>query len=270
MGMTRLGLGKEVIKTWIQTGYAEIVRLAKRRSLRLELCLDNVERTGRDTRDKATACASCESGCTPVSETLQKCEGTTKGVTSGPITLLAVHLFRVDGIALPRKAGNQVVWVSSRRKRLVWCGRACDGPGPSTRSLSGWVQRVNSAATKGRTRRAPSVMITCVWLAVSRVEAANFSFLFHPPESCRGPRRGLYVSFYHWVQGLRWWTGQAIAVMLVLLPLYKTSTRGSITSEDSACARLDVVSSKMFCHVTRLHSRIWHSVCLGLPLDSAR
>ena len=49
-------------ETWIQTGYAEIVRLAKRRSLRLELCLDNVERTGRDTRDKATACASCEGG----------------------------------------------------------------------------------------------------------------------------------------------------------------------------------------------------------------
>jgi hypothetical protein len=31
---------------------------AKHRSLRLELCLDNVERTGRNTRDKATACAS--------------------------------------------------------------------------------------------------------------------------------------------------------------------------------------------------------------------
>jgi len=56
---------------WIQTGYAEIVRLAKRRSLRLELCLDNVERTGRDTRGKATACASCEGGCSPVSDIRQ-------------------------------------------------------------------------------------------------------------------------------------------------------------------------------------------------------
>ena len=42
------------------TGYAEIVRLAKRRSLRLELCLDNVKRTGGDTRGESTACTSCE------------------------------------------------------------------------------------------------------------------------------------------------------------------------------------------------------------------
>lgn len=41
------------------TGYAEIVRLAKCRSLRLELCLDNVERTGCDTRCETTARASC-------------------------------------------------------------------------------------------------------------------------------------------------------------------------------------------------------------------
>lgn len=71
--MSRLGLGKENDERLnIQTGYAEIVRLAKRRSLSLELCLDNVERTGRDARDKATACASCESGCTPVSENTAK------------------------------------------------------------------------------------------------------------------------------------------------------------------------------------------------------
>ena len=54
--------GKRNDETWIQTGYAEIVRLAKRRSLRLELCLDDVERTGRNTRDEATACASYEGG----------------------------------------------------------------------------------------------------------------------------------------------------------------------------------------------------------------
>jgi hypothetical protein len=43
-----------------QTGYAEIVRLAECRSLRLELRLDNVERTGRNTRGETTARASCE------------------------------------------------------------------------------------------------------------------------------------------------------------------------------------------------------------------
>jgi hypothetical protein len=41
-----------------QTGYAEIVRLAECRSLRLELCLDNVERTGRNTRGETAARAS--------------------------------------------------------------------------------------------------------------------------------------------------------------------------------------------------------------------
>ena len=45
-----------------QTGYAEIVRLAECRSLRLELRLDDVERTGRNTRGETAARASCERG----------------------------------------------------------------------------------------------------------------------------------------------------------------------------------------------------------------
>lgn len=60
---TELGLGQQRCnneKRVLLTGYAEIVRLAERRSLRLELCLDNVERTGRDTRGETTASASCE------------------------------------------------------------------------------------------------------------------------------------------------------------------------------------------------------------------
>ena len=51
-----------------QTGYAEIVRLAQCRSLRLELCLDNVERTGRNTRGETAARASCDEG--PIGEQL--------------------------------------------------------------------------------------------------------------------------------------------------------------------------------------------------------
>ena len=43
-----------------QTGYAEIVGLAECRSLRLELRLDNVERTGRNTRGETAARASCD------------------------------------------------------------------------------------------------------------------------------------------------------------------------------------------------------------------
>jgi hypothetical protein len=50
-----------------QTGYAEIVRLAECRSLRLELRLDDVERTGRNTRGETTARASCERGV-PIGE----------------------------------------------------------------------------------------------------------------------------------------------------------------------------------------------------------
>lgn len=45
---------------WVneQTGYAEIVRLASGRSLRLKLRLYNVEGAGRDARNEATTCAS--------------------------------------------------------------------------------------------------------------------------------------------------------------------------------------------------------------------
>ena len=42
------------------TGDAEIVRLASRRSLRLKLCLDNVEGASRDARNETTAGASWE------------------------------------------------------------------------------------------------------------------------------------------------------------------------------------------------------------------
>ena len=56
-GMSELGLGDN---EWVNelTGYAEIVRLASGRSLRLKLRLYNVEGAGRDARNEATACAS--------------------------------------------------------------------------------------------------------------------------------------------------------------------------------------------------------------------
>ena len=84
-----------------QTGYAEIVRLAECRSLRLELCLDNVERAGRNTCGETAARTSCEDR---ISRQQPQGEG------DGPIMLLAVHFFRVDGIAPPRRSGDQVVW----------------------------------------------------------------------------------------------------------------------------------------------------------------
>jgi hypothetical protein len=90
-----------------QTGYAEIVRLAECRSLRLELCLDNVERASRNTRSETAARTSCEDRISKAGA-ITKEWGGKEG--DGPIMLLAVHFFRVDGIAPPRKSGDQVVW----------------------------------------------------------------------------------------------------------------------------------------------------------------
>jgi len=114
--MMRLEWGKKIKRNGeLQTGYAEIVRLASCRSLRLELCLDNVERTCRNARDEATACASWEGG---LSDLLSRVWVETTG---GPIMLLAVHFFRVDCIALPRQSGERGCMCQFRKERFLWC-----------------------------------------------------------------------------------------------------------------------------------------------------
>lgn len=132
-------------------------------------------------------------------------------------------------------------------------------------------QRLNSAATATQAQGPPEHssqtprpgMITCCspWLRIfsSKVGYRQNHLGFR---AALVGERCVCVSYYHWVQGLRWWTrGQAITVMLVLLLLYKTSTRGSITSEDSARVRLD----ECFGMSLGCTFRIWHSVCLSLP-----
>ena len=74
--------------------------------MRLELCLDNVERTCRDARDEATACASWGEGVTGERFNVKGVGRNDPKGGGGPITLLAVHFFRVDGIALPRHSGE--------------------------------------------------------------------------------------------------------------------------------------------------------------------
>jgi len=98
---------RALMKRGGQTGYAEIVGLAECRSLRLELRLDNVERTGRNTRGETAARASCDEDL--IGEQLLQRVGKASGC-DGPIMLLAVHFCRVDGIAPPRRSGDQVVW----------------------------------------------------------------------------------------------------------------------------------------------------------------
>ena len=72
-------------RKWGQTGNAEIVRLTSRRSLRLELSLDDVEWASRDARSEATAGASWKEGIS--SERLRAAEAElriTYHAVSGP------------------------------------------------------------------------------------------------------------------------------------------------------------------------------------------
>ena len=89
------------MREWVneQTGYAEIVRLASGRSLRLKLRLYNVEGAGRNARNEATARASWGKRISGEGSRAVEAE-------LGPIMLLAVHFCRVDGIVLPRRSGD--------------------------------------------------------------------------------------------------------------------------------------------------------------------
>ena len=89
--------------------------------MRLELCLDNVERACRDARDETTACASWEGGLTGERFTVKGVSRKDPKGGGGPITLLAVHFFRVDGIALPRQSGERGRMCQFKKGKFVWC-----------------------------------------------------------------------------------------------------------------------------------------------------